>query len=131
MVAGWLAAVSVRAATPPPEETGRKAAEEWLALVDAGKYPESWEKMDAGFKKQISKRKWASAIAGIRAPLGKVATRGFKSAQYSKELPGAPEGEYVVVQFATAFGQKKAATETVTLILGQDLYWRVSSYSVR
>jgi hypothetical protein len=114
-----------------PEDAAQPAAVEWLALVDAGKYVESWEKMSPGFKKAVSKRKWKSTVEKIRSPLGKFTSRKLKSAEYSKELPGAPEGEYVVLQYDSVFERKPAAIEKVTLILGQDLNWRVSSYAVK
>jgi hypothetical protein len=119
------------AAETKPEAAAQDAAEKWLALVDAGKDAESWEQMAAPFKKEVSKRKWKSTIAEIRKPLAKPVSRKLKSAEYTKELAGAPEGEYVVVRFDTPFEHKPAAVETVTLLLGQDLMWRVSSYTVK
>ena len=114
-----------------PEVAAQAAAEKWLALVDAGKYDESWQEMSAPFKKEVSKRKWKSTIEEIRKSPGRAVSRKLKSAEYTKELPGAPEGEYVVTKFDTAFEHKPAAVETVTLVLGQDLIWRVSSYAVK
>jgi Protein of unknown function (DUF4019) len=138
LILPWVLTVSllsafgaVRAAASTPEAAGRTAAEQWLKLVDTAKYPESWALMDDGFQKAVSRRKWKTAIAEIRRPLGKLASRNFQSAQYSKELPGAPEGEYVVVQYESTFEHKTHTTEKVTLKLGQDLIWRVSSYSVK
>ena len=123
--------VTAPRAETKPEVAAQEAAEKWLALVDASKDAESWEQMSAPFKKEVSKRKWKSTIGGIRQPLGKPVSRKLKSAEYTKELAGAPEGEYVVVRFDTAFEHKPAAVETVTLVLGQDLIWRVSSYAVK
>ena len=123
-------AIAPRAETKP-EVAAQEAAEKWLALVDGSKDAESWEQMSAPFKKEVSKRKWKSTIGGIRQPLGKPVSRKLKSAEYTKELAGAPEGEYVVVRFDTAFEHKPATVETVTLVLGQDLIWRVSSYAVK
>ena len=114
-----------------PEDAAQPVAAEWLALVDTGKFVESWETMSPGFKKKVSKRKWKSTVEEIRKPLGKFTARKLKSTEYSKELPGAPEGEYVVLQYDSAFERKPAAVEKITLLLGQDLNWRVSSYAVK
>jgi len=114
-----------------PEVAAQGAAEKWLALVDAGTYQQSWQEMSAPFKKEVSQRKWKSMIGEIRKPVGKRVSRKLKSAAYTKELPGAPEGEYVVAKFDTAFEHKPATIETVVLVLGQDLIWRVSSYAVK
>jgi hypothetical protein len=121
----------VAAGEAKPEAIAQGEALLWLGLVDTNKYDESWQKMATPFKIEVSKRKWKSMVAEIRKPLGKFNSRKPKSAEYTKDLPGAPEGEYVVVKFDTVFEHKPAAVETVTLVLGQDLIWRVSSYSVK
>ncbi len=119
------------AATVPPEKAAQAPAAEWLALVDAGKYTESWEQMAPHFRKEVGKRKWKSEIQKIRQPLGKLSERKLKSAEYSKELPGAPEGEYVLLRYESAFEHRPSAEEQVILVLGQDLIWRVAGYSVK
>jgi hypothetical protein len=120
-----------RAQTQTREQAAQTVAEQWLALVDGAKYPESWDSMAGYFKEAVSKRKWRSTITEIRKPLGKVLSRKLKSAEYSKELSGAPEGEYVVLKFDVVFEKKTSAVETVTTLLGQDLFWRVSGYAVK
>jgi len=122
---------TVSGASDKPEEAAQPVVTEWLALVDAGKFDECWEKMSPGFKKAVSKRKWSSTASDIRKATGAFSSRKLKSATYSKELPGAPEGEYVVLEYESVFANKPVATEKVTLILGRDLYWRVSSYAVK
>jgi hypothetical protein len=119
------------AASAPPEKAAQAPAEEWLALVDAGKYAESWEQMAPRFRKEVGKRKWRAEIEKIRQPLGKLTERKLKSAEYSKELPGAPEGEYVILRYDASFEHRRAAEEKVTLVLGQDLIWRVTGYAVK
>lgn len=114
-----------------PEAIAQGEALLWLGLVDTNKYDESWQEMSPAFKKEVSKRKWKSTVTEIRKPLGRVVLRKPKSAEYTRELPGAPEGEYVVAKFDTAFEKKSTAVETLTLMRGQDLVWRVSSYSVK
>jgi hypothetical protein len=46
-------------------------------------------------------------------------------------LPGAPDGEYVVIQYESSFEHKQAAVETVTPMLDKDGTWRVSGYFIR
>jgi hypothetical protein len=50
---------------------------------------------------------------------------------YTTTLPGAPDGEYVVIQYQSSFGKKNLAVETVTPMLDQDGVWRVSGYFIR
>ena len=114
-----------------PEDEAQKSAEQWLALIDTGKFGESWETAAAYFKKAISKEKWESTLGAVRQPLGDLVSRKLKSAKYSKSLPGAPDGEYVVLQFDTSFTNKKVAVETVTPMLEKDGTWKVSGYFIK
>jgi hypothetical protein len=126
----WQVAVAGEAEAKP-ETIAQGRALAWLGLVDTNNYDQCWEEMSPFFKKEVGKRKWKTTITQIRKPLGKVVSRKSKSAEHTTELPGAPEGEYVVVKFDTAFQNKPAAVETVILTREQDLVWRVSSYSLK
>jgi hypothetical protein len=114
-----------------PEDEARKAAERWLALIDAGNSVESWKTAAGYFRTAVSQEQWKSSLDAVREPLGVVLSRKFKSAQYTRSVPGAPDGEYVILQFDTAFANKKEAVETVTPMLDKDGTWRVSGYYVK
>jgi hypothetical protein len=62
---------------------------------------------------------------------GSVVSRKVKSAKYMTSVPGAPDAQYVVIQYQTSFVHKKSATETVTSMLDSDGNWRVSGYYIR
>ena len=113
------------------EDEALKAAEEWLLLVDAGKYKESWKQAAEFFKNQVSVKEWKGSMKASRKPLGDLVTRIFKSKKFFETLPGAPDGKYVVVQFNTSFTNKERAVETVTPMLDSDGKWRVVGYYVR
>ena len=101
-----------------------------MKRADAGKYGEIWEQSAKVFKGVIPRARWEETISGIRQPLGKLSSRKLQSRQYSENLPGAPEGKYVVVKFDTVFEHKPWAVETVTSMLDPDGVWRVSGYVV-
>jgi hypothetical protein len=63
--------------------------------------------------------------------LGKLLSRKLKSATYKTTMPGAPDGEYVVIQYDSSFEHKQAAVETVTPMLDKDGKWRVSGYYIK
>ena len=121
--------------TAAPAETKEvaalQAARDWLAIVDAGHYDESWFKAARYFKSAVNKEQWRQAVAGVRQPLGKVLARELNSKTYATELPGAPDGEYFVIQFNTAFEKKRAAIETVTPMLEAGGKWSVAGYFIR
>jgi hypothetical protein len=118
-------------AADKPEEAAQKSAEQWLALVDAGKYAESWKAAAGYFQTAVSQDQWEHSMVAVRKPLGDLVSRKIKSAKYTKSLPRAPDGEYVVLQFDTSFANKKEAIETVTPMLDKDGKWRVSGYFIK
>ena len=112
------------------EEAAKRAALKWLVLVDAMQYEASWKEASSLFKAQVSTADWAKAVAAARSPLGDLIARDLISATYATSLPGAPDGEYVVLQFQTGFENKAQAVETVTPMLDEG-HWRVSGYYIR
>ena len=113
------------------EKLAIASAQSWLEIVDAEKYAESWEEAAELFKSAISEVKWVESVQAVRKPLGKVISRKLNSQEYMTSLPGAPDGEYVVIQYKTKFENKKAAIETITPMLDNDGKWRVSGYYIK
>jgi hypothetical protein len=118
-------------ASEEKEDKAVEAAKTWLALIDEEKYGESWETAAVYFKNATTKEKWEQMLTAVREPLGKLVSRELKSKIYKKSLPGAPDGEYVVIQFTTSFENKKSGIETVTPMLDRDGKWRVSGYYIK
>jgi hypothetical protein len=113
------------------EQQALSAAEAWLKQVDEGKYAESWDAAAEYLRGAVAKEAFVKALDGVRKPLGAVTARKIKSKEYRTSLPGAPDGQYVVLQFETSFQNKKAAIETVTPMLDKDGKWRVSGYFIK
>jgi hypothetical protein len=108
----------------------QKAAIAWLTLIDQNQYGQSWEQAAQLFKQQVEADTWSKQLSGGREPLGIVSSRVLINATYSTSLAGAPDGEYVVIQFKTEFANKKNSVETVTPMLDGGR-WRVAGYYVR
>lgn len=117
-------------ASEQKEGAAAQEAGKWLALVDGLQYQESWNRAAALFKQQVTARQWLQAMSAARNPLGNMVSRQLMKATYTTSLPGAPDGEYVVLQFQTEFMNKKNAVETVTPMFDRG-QWRVSGYYVR
>jgi Protein of unknown function (DUF4019) len=113
-----------------PVALAQAAAEQWLALVDAGKYGESWDEAAQAFKDAVTRKDWEQSVKGARGPLGKVLSRKLAKSDYLKNPPNAPPGEYVGMQFNSSFANLKSASETVVPMLDKDGKWRVSGYYV-
>lgn len=87
------------------------AARNWLALVDDGRWDESYRATGESFRKLNTAAVWASVSEKVRAPLGTVVSRTFVSQQ---NLPAPPAG-YEVVKFQTRYANKANAVETISL----------------
>ena len=107
------------------------AAEKWLALVDAGQNVDSWEEASSFFKNAVKQDQWEQSLKTVRQPLGEVISRNLSSKTYTKTLVGAPDGEYVVMQFEASYENKKSALETITCVKEKDGNWRVASYYIK
>lgn len=108
-----------------------EAALAWLEMVDAGDYGASWEAAAPYFQAAVPKADWERTIAAVRKPFGEVDSRQLRGADFKTTLPGAPDGEYFVIQFQTKFAEKAAAVETITPMKTPDGAWRVSGYFVK
>ncbi len=112
------------------EAAAEQAARDWLAYVDEGEYISSWNGAAEAFREQIGPQAWQDAVSRARGPLGKLVSRKLRSATYTTSLPGAPDGDYVVLHYDTVFENKAAAIETVTPVL-ENGEWRVSGYFIK
>lgn len=108
-----------------------QAAQSWLAEVDAGAYGKSWDDAAALFQGAMPREKWEKSLVAVRQPLGAVVARKLRAGRYMKEVPGAPAGDYVVIDFDTRFENRPIAVETVTPMRDKDGRWKVAGYYIR
>ena len=126
-----VAPVAGMAQNTSKEKAAVAAAEKWLGLVDRGNYAASWSGAATFFRNAVTQEKWEQSMQAFRKPLGKLVSRRVKTAEYKTSLPGAPDGQYVVIEFETSFANKKSAVETVTAVLDKDGTWRVVGYFIK
>ncbi|HEY8901411.1 MAG TPA: DUF4019 domain-containing protein [Chthoniobacterales bacterium] len=121
-------------ASPPKtadERAAVAAAEAWLAGIDAGEYAESWPVASAAFRATITQASWTAALVAARAPLGALKSRTVKTARSLERLPGTAAGQFVVMQFATSFANKRNSVETVTFAKAENGVWEASGYFIK
>jgi hypothetical protein len=107
------------------------AASNWLKLVDSGNYAQSWDDTGTVLKANVAKDQWLEVLSRNRGPLGALISRKLTSAEYTTKLPGAPDGQYVVLEYESSFEHKSSVRETVTPALDKDGKWRVCLYVVK
>jgi hypothetical protein len=122
---------TISTAAPRPGETeASSAARKWAVLLDDRQWDASWRSAGTMFKAQLTSAQWATTVQSVRQPLGPASSRTLQSAVQSKTLPGAPAGDYQVLQFQTRFANKPDAIETIVLAREQ-AGWRVNGYFIR
>jgi len=107
------------------------AAQAWLGQIDSGNYTTSWKEASAYFRGAVTEKGWTDALNGSRKPLGKLVSRKLNKAQSAPSLPGAPDGNYLVMLFDTSFSNKKSAVETVTFMREKDGKWKAAGYYIK
>ncbi|HUC84860.1 MAG TPA: DUF4019 domain-containing protein [Candidatus Acidoferrales bacterium] len=127
--------VTATKATPKPgadsdSQPAISAAERWLARADAGAYSESWKAASAIVQSAVTEQQFTNTMNAFRKSLGNLNSRKLISAQRLKEMPGAPDGQYVFMQFETSFANKSVAIESVTVRL-ENGKWKLASYSAK
>ena len=118
------------AAQDPRVSAAQAAARAWLVLTDAGNATASYGAAGAKYRSALTAEQWTAAMASARTPFGAVVQRAFATGQ-TGQPPGAPDGEYAVLVFRTAFEKKTDAAETLTMEREPDGKWRVIGYSIR
>ena len=118
------------AAQDADTKAARTAVDSWLKLIDSESYAASWDEAASGFKNAVPSETWQMAVRKARGPFGPLKVRTFKSATPTKNPPGAPPGDYLILQFDSTF-EKATSTENVTAVRDKDGSWRVAGYFVK
>ena len=111
------------------EKEARTAATEWLALIDTADYPAAYALEAKRLRAATTEEQFVRAMESRRAPFGKMLSRTFIGAAFTRKLTGAPDGRYESILFRTAFANKSVAAERVILSFESDA-WRVVDYRV-
>jgi hypothetical protein len=105
------------------------AAEQWLALVDDGKYNMSWNSASPRLQLVFPRDSWTTYLRSARVHLGKLQTRTIAQQSPAENPEGLAPGHYMVILYNTTFPGQKATQELVTLGLENNT-WRVLSYNI-
>jgi hypothetical protein len=116
------------AETDPDVALARKAALEWLALVDAFKFDATWEEAALVFQKGQKKEAWVKGLGDARPTRGKLLSRTFLNFQIRTNLSNFPKGKYVTIRFNSSFEKHPKGSESVTLVRDGARGFRMMSY---
>ena len=144
--AGLIHGRLVAAQAPPPMQQAEPAAADphtaeeqaaerqalgFLGYLDHGRFADSYAYTGMLIRAQLDQAAFAKQMEEkVRAGVGALLSRELINATYATTLPGAPEGQYVVLNYGSSFANRQQAEETVTLAFAKG-YWRVSGYYIK
>lgn len=111
------------------EKETRAAAMAWLALIDAGDYAQAYSMEPERLRAATTEEQFIRSMEGRRVPFGRVLSRSFIGAAFTRKLTGSPDGRYESILFRTSFENKKLAAERV-ILSHESRQWRVVDYRV-
>lgn len=133
-----LAVLSLMSATQLAAQTASKAdsmaaraaAKSWLGLVDRGQYAASWKAASKQFQGAVDTAKWSTALKEARGPFDPLANRTEASLHFVTNPPGAPQGEYAMLQYHAKAKSGGDVTERVVLV-HQGGAWKAAGYFIK
>jgi hypothetical protein len=119
LAASLLPAPALAASSP------QEAAQQWLALLDAGRFDAGCEQASALFR-EGHKGECETALKQTRAMVGSFSKRVLQSASPMPSNQPIPPGEFAEVRFLSEFGGKEV--EEIVRPAYEDGTWRVVGY---
>jgi len=107
------------------------AATEFLSLVDADKFPSSYELCATLLKEKVSQQDWVNQLSKTRALAGQLVSRAQQDMTYSTTAKDSPDGEYILIVYESKYQRKSDAQEIITVMLDKDSTWRVAGYFIK
>jgi len=117
----------------PDKEKAEKAtavAMEFLHLIDAGRYAESWQSAAKLMQEKVTRAEWVDKLTKARALSGALIERKEQNASYSTTAKDSPDGEYILLNYESRFQNTESVDEYVTVMLEGEV-WRVAGYFIQ
>jgi uncharacterized membrane protein len=112
------------------EQAAVSAAQAWLKMIDDRDYAGSWKEAAPLFQRAVTQKDWEDSMKKYREPEGSVVSRKALDIK-SAVPPGAPAGNYVIMQFLTDFAKKRSGVETLTFLQEKDGRWKSVGYFIK
>jgi hypothetical protein len=112
------------------EQAAQRQALGFLGYLDQGRFADSYDYTGMLIRTSLDRETFAQKLESARSGTGPLVSRNLIDASYATTVPGAPEGQYVILHYATSFANRQDTLETVTLAFAKS-YWRVSGYYIK
>jgi len=112
------------------ELSAQRQALGFLGYLDQGRFADSYAYTGMLIRTQLDRDAFSTQIQKTRVDTGALQSRELIDSAYSTTLPGATEGQYVMLHYHASFANRPDTVETVTLTLAKG-YWRVVGYYIK
>lgn len=114
-------------AGPSGEDQAVASANAFVKLVDGGQFDKAYDAFSQFGQKAVPKDQFVALMKGVQEKIGTQTSRKLTTKKFVHELPGAPKGDYWVLDYETNFSKKGASVERVTSML-EGKSWKVAGY---
>jgi hypothetical protein len=117
-----VAEPEVALTNPGPSALRAEAVElasSFHALLDSGDFDATWPLLADLVAESQSRSTWVDTLSKLRADAGAARDRTLHGYGYTESLPGAPAGQYFVLEYQTAFA-RFSGQERVIVAVGPD-----------
>ncbi len=112
------------------ELAAQRQALGFVGYLDQGRYADSYAYTGMLIRTQLDRDAFSTQIQKTREGTGALQSRELIDSAYTTTVPGAPEGQYVILHYHASFANRPDAVETVTLAFAKG-YWRVAGYYIK
>jgi hypothetical protein len=112
------------------ELAAQRQALGFLGYLDQGRFADSYSYTGMLLRNQLDREAFASKVESARANTGALQSRELVDAGYTTSVPGAPEGQYVILHYHSSFVRRPDTVETLTLALAKG-YWRIDGWYIK
>ena len=112
------------------ELAAQRQALGFLGYLDQGRFADSYAYTGMLIRTQLDRDAFSTQIQKTRVGTGALQSRELIDAGYTTTVPGAPDGQYVILHYHASFANRQDAVETVTLAFAKG-YWRVAGYYIK
>lgn len=114
-------------AAPTGEQQALASAGSFLKLVDARQYPKAYLSFSKFAQKAATQETFINAMRTVQGQIGNQTSRKVLAKNFVHEIPGAPKGDYWIIDYDTNFSKKGPSVERVTTML-EGKSWKIGGY---
>lgn len=111
-------------------EAARKMAENWMPLLDSGKYKESYAELSPSTKEVFDEKNWSAERTTARKSFGKLKSRKAIQIQFIKSVPYMEAQSGAIFWYLSSYENQERIIESFSVILEKDGTWRVANYNI-